>query len=145
MKYRNSVHRILAGPAFALAVSALITGSQGATRFKADNADDLNLASSWDTLPGAADIAQWDLTVTTANSPVLGADLTWAGIKIVDPGTNPGIEPVTIGGSNTLTISTSGINLSTATQDLTIASGLTVFGKQSWKAAAGRTATLTNQ
>ena len=46
-----------------------------------DNSDNLNLASSCDTLPGTADIAQWDFTVTAANSPTLGADQGWAGLK----------------------------------------------------------------
>ena len=52
----------------------------GSHQIQADNADP-NLASSWDTLPGAADIAQWEFTVTAANSPVLGADLSWAASK----------------------------------------------------------------
>jgi autotransporter-associated beta strand protein len=134
MKYRNSIHRFPAGSVLALALLPLVAGSHAATSIKADNADDLNLASSWDALPGAADIVQWNSTVTAANSPALGADLTWAGIEVVDPA---GL--VTIGGPNTLTIGSWGLDLSFATQDLTIASGLTVFGKQSWKAAAGRT------
>jgi autotransporter-associated beta strand protein len=139
MKYRYSNHRFLAVPAFALAVLTLATGAHAATRFKADSPDALTLASSWDTPPGAADIASWGPAVIAANCPaVLGADLSWAGIQIVDPG-----DLVTIGGVNTLTLGMSGINLSTATQDLTIASGLTVFGKQSWKAAAGRTLDVT--
>ena len=45
---------------------------------------------------------------------------------------------MTLSAGNTLTIGTSGIDLSTATQNLT-SSGLTVLDKQSWKAAAGRT------
>jgi autotransporter-associated beta strand protein len=67
---------------------------------------------------------------------VLGADLSWAGIKIASPG---GL--VTINSGNTLTIGASGIDLSTATQDLTLNSGLTLrnTGQQSWTAAAGRT------
>ena len=138
MKCRHSTPLILAGPAFALALFTLATGSHAAVRFKVDNADNLNLASSWDTLPGTADIAQWDFTVTAANSPTLGADLGWAGTKITDPG-----GPVTLGAGNTLTIGTAGIDLSAATQDLTISSGLTVFGKQSWKAAADRTLEVT--
>lgn len=133
MKCRHSTPRIVAGPAFALALLTLATGSHAAVRFKVDNADNLNLASSWDTLPGTVDIAQWDFTVTAANSATLGADLGWAGIKITDPG-----GPVTLGGGHTLTIGTAGIDLGAATQDLTISSGLTVFGKQSWKAAVGR-------
>ena len=49
------------------------------------------------------------------------------GLKISDPG-----GPVTLGAGSTLTIGTAGIDLGAATQDLTISSGLTVFGKQNW-------------
>lgn len=127
--------------AFLLGCSALLIApsAHAATRIKQNNTDPLNQASSWDVLPGSADIAQWDVTVTGANSTVLGADLSWAGIKIVNPGTVPGTEPVTIGAGNTLTIGTSGIDMSTATQNLTLACGLTLQGGQSWKAAAGTT------
>ena len=104
------------------------------TSIKQNNSTNLNLAGSWNTLPGAGDIAQWDATVLGTNSPVLGADLSWLGLKIVSPG---GL--VTLGAGNTLTIGASGIDLSTATQSLTLNCGLTLQGLQSWKAAASRT------
>ena len=113
------------------------TAAHAATRSKQDNTDPLNLASSWDALPGSVDIAQWTNTVTAGNTTAsLGADLSWAGIKIVGPG-----AAVTINSGNTLTVGTSGIDLSTATQDLILNSGLTLrnSGQQSWAAAAGRT------
>ena len=124
--------------AISLATFVLVpAAAHAATRSKQDNTDALNLASSWDTLPGPTDIAQWTSTVTAGNTTAsLGADLSWAGIKIVSPG---GL--VTINSGNTLTVGTSGIDLSTATQDLTLNSGLTLLnsGQQSWAAAAGRT------
>jgi autotransporter-associated beta strand protein len=93
---------------------------------KANNTDNLNLTSSWvgGVVPGAADLATWDSTVVGANSTLLGADLTWGGISITNPG---GL--VAIGGTNRLTLSgATGINLSTATQDLTINSDLAASG-----------------
>jgi autotransporter-associated beta strand protein len=105
-----------------------------ATSTKQNNSTNLNLTGSWDTLPGTTDIAQWTSTVTAANSPALGADLSWLGLKIVSPG---GL--VTLAAGNALTVGASGIDLSSATQNLTINSGLTLQGQQSWKAAAGRT------
>jgi autotransporter-associated beta strand protein len=135
MKFNPPNTRIL----FAISLAAFVlipATAHAATRSKQDNTDPLNLASSWDALPGAADIAQWTSTVTAGNTTAsLGADLNWAGIKIVSPG---GL--VTINSGNTLTVGTSGIDLSTATQDLTLSSGLTLSGgKQSWTAGAGRT------
>lgn len=105
-----------------------------ATSIKQNNSTDLNLAGSWNTLPGAADVAQWDATVLAPNSPSLGGDVGWLGVKIVNPG---GL--VTLGAGNTLTLGASGIDLSTATQSLTLNCALTLQGRQSWQAAAGRT------
>jgi len=114
------------------------TSVRAATINKTNNTDDLNLTTSWTggAVPGTNDIAQWTSVVTGTNSTLLGADLSWGGIKIVGPG-----GPVTIGGANTLTLGTSGIDLSTATASLTLNCGLTLrnTGSQSWKAAAGRT------
>ena len=120
MKPKNT--RILSAPAAALASLALIQfTANAATLSKADNTNDLNLATSWSgsVVPGANDIAQWDATVTGANSTLVGADLSFAGIKVTNPG-----GAVTFGAGNTITVGTSGIDLSTATQNLTIGSGL---------------------
>ena len=123
------------------AITALLLSSsaQAATRIKANNANDLNLATSWDTLPGVADIASWTSTVTTANTVALGADLNWSGISIVGPG---GL--VTISAGNTLTLGSAGIDMSLATQDLTIQSGLALQSGvgEIWNIATGRTLTL---
>ena len=86
MKFNLPNTRILLAISLAAFVLAP-TAARAATRIKQDNADALNLASSWDTLPGPADIAQWDSTVSAANTTAsLGADLSWAGIKIASPG-----------------------------------------------------------
>jgi autotransporter-associated beta strand protein len=105
-----------------------------ATSIKQNNNTKLNLTGSWNAMPGMADIGQWDATVLAANSPALGSDLTWLGLKITTPG---GL--VTLGAGNTLTLGASGIDMGTATQNLTLNCGLTLQGKQSWLAASGRT------
>ena len=122
--------------AFSSVLAVLVLASpisRAATRTKQNNSSALNLAVSWDALPSTADIAQWTSTVTTANSPVLGADLSLLGLKIVNPG-----GPVALGAGNVLTLGASGVDLSTATQDLTLNCGLSLQGAQSWTAAAGR-------
>ncbi|MCX6874623.1 MAG: autotransporter-associated beta strand repeat-containing protein [Verrucomicrobia bacterium] len=127
-------HLLLACALASLAQSTI----HAASRIKQDNITDLSQAGSWDTLPGAADIGLWDATVTGENGTVLGADVSWLGIKVANPG-----GPVSIGAGNTLTLGTSGIDLSTATQNLSIGSGLTLKGKQNWAAAAGLTLDVT--
>lgn len=110
-----------------------------ATINKADNADALNLTSSWSggVLPGALDVAQWT-GLAGANSTLLGGNLSLQGITI---GTTGGA--VTIQNGNTLTLGVSGIDMSAATQDLTISSNLSLAsGAQAWNVASGRTLAL---
>ncbi|MCW1922918.1 autotransporter-associated beta strand repeat-containing protein [Luteolibacter arcticus] len=107
--------------------------------YKADNSDNLNLPGSWDngTPPTPADIAHWDSFVTAANSTLLGADLSWDGILISNPA-----GPVTISGPNTLSLGASGIDLSTADQNLTINSAVALTTGQSWNSKSGRRITV---
>lgn len=73
-----------------------------ATRAKANNTDNLNLASSWtnNLPPGTADVAQFDSTITGPLTVSLGADLSWNQINFINPGGD-----VTINAGNTLTLS----------------------------------------
>ena len=120
----------------------LVISSTAADIVKADNADNLDLGTSWDggIAPIAGDTAVWDNTVTGANTTVLAADLTWGSISIVDPG-----GPVTIGAGNTLTLTgdTFGgltlLDLSAATADLTLNADLVMDDVGVWDVAAGRT------
>ena len=102
---------------------------------KANNSDALNLGSSWvgGSVPTASNVAVWDSTLTLPNSVVLGGDLGVAGLRIGSPG-----GAVTIGGGNTLTLGSSGINMSAATQDLTLNAAVTIGGTQAWNVTTGR-------
>jgi autotransporter-associated beta strand protein len=108
---------------------------------KADNTDNLNLTNSWvgPAVPGLGDVAVWDSTVTSANTTSLGANIAFAGIKILDPG-----GAVTINAGNTLTLGGPAIDLdlSTATQNLTVNSDLVMSAPHVWDVAASRTLTL---
>ncbi len=129
------------------AVATLLSSSArgGVDRIKADNTNNLNLPSSWtgSATPDIYNMAVWTNTVTGANSTVLGGNVTWNGIRIANPG-----GAVTIGAGNTLTLSAgqagTSIDMSAATQDFTIQSGLTIRTAvgQLWNIASGRTLTL---
>src|SRR5215467_10692982 len=73
-----------------------------ATRVKENNSDNLNQPSSWTNgiVPGNADVAQFDSTVTTSLTLALGAATTWNQLNLVNPGGD-----VTFGAGNTLTLS----------------------------------------
>ncbi|MEO5916508.1 MAG: glycosyl hydrolase [Luteolibacter sp.] len=109
-----------------------------ATINKADNAIPLNLTGSWvgAVVPDAFDTARWT-GLAGANSVTLGSDVGWNGMVVGATGGSVSVAP-----GNSLTLGSGGIDLSTATQDLTISSGLTLGAGQTWKVAAGRALTL---
>ncbi len=122
-----------------LAVLASAVCLHAGTIIKTNNTDNLNLTTSWvgGVVPGPFDAVRWDSTVTGANSVALGADTSWGGILIANPGGAVAITP-----GNTLTLGTNGINMSGATQSLTIGSGLTLgWGMQTWNVTNGTTLT----
>jgi autotransporter-associated beta strand protein len=132
-------HRI-ARPLAASVLAALCTTHAGAGEVaKANNTDALNLTTSWSlgTAPTSTDVALWDSTVSAANTVLLGADTSWQGIKLTSPG-----GAVTISAGNVLTLGSAGIDMSSATQNLTLASGLLLATDQSWNVGTGRTLTI---
>ena len=88
-----------------------------ATYLKANNTNNLDTTASWatSTVPGTSDIGRWESTVTGANTVSLGSNQSWAGLIVSNPG---GL--VTINAGNTLTIGTSGIDMTSATQNLVL-------------------------
>src|SRR5947207_1525997 len=122
----------------AITMTLPFSTAEAATRTKANNANDLNLTTSWGggIVPGSGDIALWDSTVTSANTVSLGADLNFGEIQITNPGGD-----VTINAGNTLTlsgVSGIGIDMSSATQNLTLNCAITLGAGQSWNVAGGR-------
>ncbi len=102
---------------------------------KANNTTALNQATSWVNgfVPNLYDTARWSGLPGT-NSVVLGANMALGGLTI---GTTGGA--VNIGAGNILTLGTKGIDMSAASQPLTIAAGLTLgAGEQTWNVATGR-------
>lgn len=111
---------------------------------KANNTTNLNSGASWTggSTPNAFNTAQWTNTFSAGSAAtplLLGGNVTWGGITILDPG-----GAVTIGAGNTMTLSGSGINMGAATQNLTIQSGISLLtgSNQVWNVVTGRTLTL---
>ena len=73
--------------------------------------------------------------LSTANlNTVLNQDFALAGVSILNPA-----GPVTIGGANNLGISASGINMQSASQNLTITAPVHVLADQQWNVTNNRT------
>ncbi|MGD0768719.1 MAG: autotransporter-associated beta strand repeat-containing protein [Tepidisphaeraceae bacterium] len=109
----------------------------------------LNVAGAWHDEtgalsgpPGSGDLAQFDsgtaLTATTTFT--LGANTTWAGLSV----TNPSLAVLIGGGtdaSNTLTLASSGVNMSAATQSLTLSDALVLGTAETINVGTGATFT----
>ncbi len=93
--------------------------------------------------PGVNDTALFDSTVSAANEANLtsNTNLTWGGLTVTSPN-----GPIAIQITNpfTLTLGSAGINMTSATQNVTISSNLALAGavNQAWSIASGRTLTL---
>ena len=130
-------------PCWLLVLAALaVAPAARAQIVRANTAGNLNTTGDWvgSVVPGSGNVAQWDATVTTAGNctAALGGNLSWLGITILTPSAAVVISPL-----NTLTLGASGINMSSAGQNLTISSALTIGAvNQGWNVASGETLTL---
>jgi autotransporter-associated beta strand protein len=111
--------------------------------FKANTVTPLNEGASWDLgfVPTANDTAVWDSRVGAGNTTVaIGGAMTWDGVRIADPEAT-----VTVNGTARLMLdggAATDIDLSAATQDLTLNTPVTLSGPQVLAVGTGRTLTL---
>ncbi len=128
--------------ALASLASLVSTTALAANIIKANNTANLNLGSSWvgGVAPAAADIGEWNATVTSGNAVLLGADTNWLGLKVANPG-----GPVALGAGHTLTLGSGGIDMSAATTTLTLNCGVALGANQPWNVASGRTLAVGGQ
>ena len=133
----------------ALATVAGLAGSANAAIItKQNNTSALNLDTSWfgGVAATSSDTVVWNSSVTAANTVALGGNVSWGGIQITNPG--GGAVVVTHASGNVLTLGAGGIDMSTATQNLTLMNSANVAGNiaigasQTWNVASGRTLTL---
>ncbi len=113
-------------------LSAEIAGTPvPGTAAKANNMLDLDVVNSWNAaaVPGPADLALWDATVTDANTTTVGNGVSFSGIRITNPIGNVAINAGT--GGN-LTVGTEGIDLSASSSNLTLGAGIVLSANQTW-------------
>lgn len=130
----NKLKLLVAGAAASASIAA-----NAAVIVKTNNATALNVAGSWTNtvVPGPADVAQWDATVSdvlnTTNS--LGAGMSWNGIKIVNPAGN-----IQINAGGILTNGASGVDMTAATVDVAFSNTVQILpgALQQWNVAPGR-------
>jgi len=138
MKPGYSIRRMFALPAMALAVIALVTGSQAATITKIATGTDLTLGASWGgTPPGSGDVAAWLNSTALGGALTLPSSVSWSGIRITDATANPSIS-----GAGTLTLGSGGIDLSATSRGMTIANAVTLGSSQTWSVGPLATRTM---
>jgi len=105
------------------------------TAAKANNTANLDLLNSWTTaiIPGPADLALWDATVTTANTTSIGSGVNFSGIRITNPVGNVAIQP---GSGGSLTLGSQGIDMSSTSSTLTLSADTVLSAPQTWHSGA---------
>ena len=113
---------------------------------RANTATNLNLTGAWveGVVPTSVDIAAWGTpNISTGTAQALGGAVSWQGILLQSAQSTA----ITIGTTTAaLTLGSSGIDLSAASANLTIAAPVTITlaANQSWSVAAGRTLTVSS-
>jgi fibronectin-binding autotransporter adhesin len=118
----------------ALALMALGGGTTyAAPVIKSATGTDLAAGASWGgTAPGAADTATWNSTSLGA-ALTLDSNASWGGIVVTSVPTDIGIT-----GAGALTLGASGIDMSTAAKNLTVANNLSLDAAQTWNVNTSR-------
>ena len=130
----SSVKRLSAAVVIGLFV--FTNTASATTRVKANNTTTLNQTGSWTggVVPTSSDIGQWNNTSgPSGNSVSLGADMTWQGIQIANNAT----AWITINGANTLTLGTSGFDMSASPFSVTMNCLMGIGGIQTWNVNSG--------
>lgn len=132
------VERISKGVLLACLPLGLAAQAQAAEVQKANNATALNTTGSWvgGVVPGASDIALFDSTLTATRNMSLGGNVSFAGIKVTNIAAAQNI--LTTAGA-TMTIGSSGIDMSSAAANLSISAIMDLTASQTWSVASGRT------
>ena len=132
--------RLTAATTAILATFVLCTTLQAAVIDKLDNADALNLGTSWDggVVPGANDTARWPLAATQNLSTALGAPWAVGGIVVTNGANSTGYNSynVTINGPDTLTLGSLGLDY-LGKKALTVNSPISVAADQTWRCQGG--------
>ncbi len=136
-------YRVIAGNGRNTAASVTASGAAlNGTFLKADNATALDVAGSWSpaSRPGSGDILRWTGTYATASAAAgSGGGLAVSGLQVAAPSR----AIVIPAGTGSLNLGAGGIDLSTATQNLTVNPPVVLAADQSWTVNTGRTLTLT--
>lgn len=135
-RFRVSVRQRLVFGAIAAFSLALSIEAPAATITAKGGTGLLSTKQNWygNQVPWAADIALWSSS-SAATTASLGANLSWLGIQITNPAGAITINPTS---GRTLTLGTGGIDMTAASQNLTLNCAVMLGAAQTWDVASGR-------
>jgi autotransporter-associated beta strand protein len=131
---------------YSLAVSLMLFAGmlslRAANVIKLDTTTMNGGTADWSAAPATTDIGEFDNTATAAHlaAMTLGGSLTLGGLQL-DNSTLGALTIANTGGF-TLTLGTSGINMSAANNNAIFNCALALGGAQTWSVASGRTLTI---
>ena len=134
----NARHYPLAPVGFVASLLALvlITGSTAAPITKAGTGTDLTDGASWGgTAPGSGDVATWSGSSLGAGL-TLGISSSWSGMSVANAASAIGIT-----GAGTLTVGSSGVDMTSSLVNLTLGTPVALGANQVWTVNSGRTLT----
>lgn len=140
---KTNVSNPLLSALFALPIVVSASGSALAQAINKHSAGtDLTVVAAWGAgsgpVPTSTNVATW-VTGSLGGSLTIGSAQSWQGIDI--QGANAAI---TTSGAGTLTLGSSGINISSGGVDLNIVNSVTVGTSQNWTVGSGRTFTTSS-
>jgi len=135
MKPKNRLLSLSAGTLLITLAAALPQSALAADRIKQNNLTNLNLAASWDTLPGSTDVGVFSSTYATTGTLDTGALVAWQGLRLAGPGGNVLINNAA---ASQVALGTAGIDMSAATTNLVLKS-FRMDASQTWNIASART------
>jgi autotransporter-associated beta strand protein len=123
---------------FSLTCAGLLAGALNANAqaiTKAATGTDLTAGASWTggNAPGSGNVAAWASTSLGAGL-TMGSSQSWLGISAPNA-----LTAIAVTGGGTLTLGTSGIDMSAAVQNLTWSTPISLGGAQTWNVASGKT------
>ena len=130
----NPLCALVAG-AMTLAAPAAFAG----TIYKAASGTDLAAGASWTNgvAPGSGDVATW-VTGSLGGALTMSTAPTWGGIAMTAATAD---AVIAVPGSGAFTLGSSGVDLSSSTNNLTINAPITLGASQAWSVNTGKTLT----
>jgi autotransporter-associated beta strand protein len=132
---QKSNYRVTPLRAVVVALFVFVNYGFATTYIKQNNNTTLNNSGSWGGgPPGSGDIAEWtSVSDGTGSTAALGGNVSWGGIQITNV-----TNWITISTGSTITLGSSGVNMSSAANSFSINCNVALNADQAWNIVSGQ-------